>query len=569
MKRCSLARFLCLLVLCTSSASILFAEEYDCARPTRNISPEFVIRRLAEGLEYTDDGKVVPSPGKTMVLTSASRAALRHYIVNNRPRITYRLIQECKPCSNTGWVRKWEYDPKIFGDLGREGPPRECTACGGRVGPLVTDLDLEVVWSGPLPPLEESPKLKDYKAKLLSAREGSAPAQLFVGLAMSEGRFGSRDVEAAREWLTAAAAQRELAALEPLARLYLDPASPFHDHAYGLALSAVAFPGSVQADGDGFVRFKDVANGSDSPEAGLTLQLQVLEAGLLAPVIGSGLKDKKVAAKVLSPGGARRAFAAKPALASESGLDARAAYVRGLARYFGHGFQAPDREEGLRLLELAASKRDVDALALLGMHFDAGRVYPASSSTAWAFYEVAVRAGCSEPFPKRRLRAFAETDVVSDWEGALEVLLERFQAGVIPATMFRQLGDLSIYRSLRPLGAASASSGPFDTAATQDSPLPRAQVFGLVRSLLSQKVRIIELASEDVSVVRKCWDDGAVRFYSVSGIMTFSNSGSRRETAPYTLCFKVVDPSSPPEFICLDAGSYRMGDFPAQCGRRP
>lgn len=84
-----------------------------------------------------------------------------------------------------------------------------------------------------------------------------------------------------------------------------------------------------------------------------------------------------------------------------------------------------------------------------------------------------------------------------------------------------------------------------------------------------QKLRVIELSDEDVSVVRKCWDDGVTRYYAVSGIVTFTNASSRSETAPYTLCFKLMDASAPPVLISFIAGSAQFGEFPAQCGRRP
>jgi hypothetical protein len=84
-----------------------------------------------------------------------------------------------------------------------------------------------------------------------------------------------------------------------------------------------------------------------------------------------------------------------------------------------------------------------------------------------------------------------------------------------------------------------------------------------------EKLRVMELADEDVTVVRKCWDDGTTRFYSVSGIVTFTNAASSRETAPYTICFKLTDASSPPNFLSLFAGSFHSGEFPAECGRRP
>lgn len=550
------------------TGTFCFGETYDCANPSRGIPAESILQRLAVGLEYTDDGRIIRSPGKTLTLDSSARAALHHFIVSTRPNVQYTLRQDCRVCSGKGYTEKWERDPKVFGDLGRMGPRRSCADCGGRVGPLFTELDLEIVWSGPLPPLQDSPKLKAFKAKQISARAGKASAQIEVASVYAEGGVVPKDLNVALDWYTKAAMQGERAALAPLARLYLDSSSSFHDPAYGLALSAVAFPDSVQAEGAEFVRFKDLTNEASSPGAGLSRHLQFLEAGLLAPLIAQGLQDKSLAEKVLLPASARRAFLPKATLSADAPIERRAAYVSGLARYFGFGFSEANPDEGLRLIESAASRRDVESLLLLGMHFDAGKVYDASAPTAWAFYAVAARAGSTEPFSARRLRQFAETDVVVEWDAAIDVLFERFQSGLIPPAMFRELADLSLYRTMTS-GSAAVVGGPYDTASSQDRPLSKPEVYSRTRSLLTQKLQGVELADEDVTVSRKCWDDGTTRFYSVSGIVTFTNAASRRETAPFTLCFKIKDASTPPTLISFVAGSARFGEFPAECGRRP
>ena len=268
------------------------------------------------------------------------------------------------------------------------------------------------------------------------------------------------------------------------------------------------------------------------------------------------------------PASARRSFLPKATLAADAPIEVRAAYVRGLARYFGFGFPEANPDEGLRLIESAASRRDVESLLLLGMHFDAGKVYAASPPAAWAYYAVSARAGSTEPFSARRLRQFAETDIVVEWDGAVDVLFDRFQAGLIPPAMFRDLADLSLYRTMTS-GPAFVAGGPYDTSSSQDRPLSKHEVYSRTRSLLTQKLQGVELADEDVTVSRKCWDDGATRFYSVSGIVTFTNAAARRETVPYTLCFKIKDTSTPPTLISFVAGSARFGEFPAECVRQP
>ena len=87
--------------------------------------------------------------------------------------------------------------------------------------------------------------------------------------------------------------------------------------------------------------------------------------------------------------------------------------------------------------------------------------------------------------------------------------------------------------------------------------------------MLQLKLRVIEASPDDECVFRKCWDDGTDRFYAVSGIVTFTKPDSRRETAPFTVCFKAADASSTPALIYCSAGSVIFGEYPAECRRRP
>ena len=557
------------LAMMLSATSTLFAEEYDCARPSYGILAENIILRLADGLDYTEDGEIVSAPGKKLRLDRASRIALQHYIVRTRPRISYTLTESCNACRGVGFTQKWEYDPAIFGDLGRMGPPRRCSPCGGRVGSLVTLLELEIVWSGPLPELRESPKLQAFRGKFNSARDGNAAAQLEVAKGYLEGRIIPKSVNDAFKWFTEAAKQGERDALAPLAQLYLDPANSFHDYAYGLALSAVADPSLARADGPEFVAIAESAHVATTPEAGLNHYLQVLEAGLLAPRIVQGLNDKTQVEKMLSPELVRKSFALKAPLTSEARADKRALFVRGVARYLGFGFSAPDHAEALRLIEESACKQDADAFLMVALHYDTAKEYPASEPTAWAFYSLARSLGSTNPFCLSRLSKLAETDVAVDWAGAPEALLVHLQQGRFTPAVIRDLVDLSLYRVARPAAAAPGTPDPFNTAATQENPMSKAQVFSKARSMLLLKLRVVEVAPDDECVFRKCWDDGTTGFYSVSGIVTFTNAASHREAAPFTICFKAADATSAPELLYCSAGSFLFGEFPPECGRRP
>ena len=558
-----------LLALALLTWPTLSAEQFDIANPSNGITAEKVIQRLAEGHEYTEDGEIVPAPGKRVKLDYASRIALRHYIVRNRPSVSFTVNSTCSDCKGVGSIQKYEYDPNIFGDLGRWGPKRTCAACGGRVGPIFTSYDLEVVWSGPLPKLEPSPRLVLFNGKVNSARDGNASAQLEVGKVFLEGKLVPKSINDALKWFTEAAKQGEKDALMPLARLYLDPANAFHDYAYGLALSAVADPALGRADGPEFVAIAESTSVATTPEAGLNHHLQVLEAGLLAPRIAQGLNDKTQAEKMLSPELARKSFALKAPLSAEGRADKRALFVRGVARYLGFGFSASDHAEGLRLIEEAACKQDADSFLMIALHYDTAKEYPASEPTAWAFYSLARSLGSTNPFCLSRLSKLAETDVAVDWAGAPEALLVHLQQGRFTPAVIRDLVDLSLYRVVRPTAAAPGAPDPFNTAATQENPMSKAQVFSKARSMLLLKLRVVEVAPDDECVFRKCWDDGTTRFYSVSGIVTFTNAASRREAAPFTICFKAADATSAPELLYCSAGSFLFGEFPPECGRRP
>ena len=430
-------------------------------------------------------------------------------------------------------------------------------------------LTLTVTYGGRLPPMPDSPKLIAFRGKLNSARDGNAAAQLEVANGYLEGRFVTRSVTDARDWFTKAAAQGEKDALPSLAQLYLDPANSFHDYAYGLALSAVADPSLARADGPEFVAIAESANVATTPEAGLSHYLQVIEAGLLAPRIAQGLNDKTQVEKMLSPELVRKSLALKAPLTSEARADKRALFVRGVARYLGFGFSAPDHAEALRLIEESACKQDADAFLMIALHYDTAKEYPASEPTAWAFYSLARSLGSTNPFCLSRLSKLAETDVAVDWAGAPEALLVHLQQGRFTPAVIRDLVDLSLYRVVRPTAAAPGAPDPFNTAATQENPMSKAQVFSKARSMLLLKLRVVEVAPDDECVFRKCWDDGTTRFYSVSGIVTFTNAASRREAAPFTICFKAADATSAPELLYCSAGSFLFGEFPPECGRRP
>jgi len=541
------------------------AQVYDCAAPTSVVSFSEVFNQVGQGLEYTDDGEIVRAYGKSLSLDSTPRNAFFNYVARNNPTVTVQVFVKCQSCDGQGGSRR--IDRKGVLDLGRI-VDEICTTCRGSKG-STQSMTLTVTYSGKLPPMPASPKLIAFRGKLNSARDGNASAQVEVAKAYLDGRFVTRSVSDAREWYTKAAIQGQQDAFAPLAQLYLDPSNTFQDYAYGLALSAVADPTIARADGPEFVAITESTSVATTPEAGYSHYLQVLEAGLLVPRIAQGLQDKTQAEKMLSPELIRKSFALKAPLSAEARADKRALFVRGVARYLGFGFSTPDRSEGLRLIEEAACKQDADSFLMIALHYDTAKEYTASEPTAWAFYSLARSLGSSNPFCLTRLSKLAETDVAVDWAGAPEALLAYLQQGRFTPAVIRDLADLSLYRVVRPASAAPGIPNPFDTAATQETPLSKAQVFSKARSMLLLKLRVVEITPDDECVFRKCWDDGTSRYYSVSGIVTFTNTGSHKETAPFTICFKAADAASAPTLLYCSAGSFLFGEFPPECGRRP
>jgi TPR repeat protein len=537
---------------------------YDLAAPMVGVNYYDVFSQVGQGLEYTDDGEIVRAYGKSLS-PKTPRDAFFNYVARNNPTVTVQLLVTCKSCGGKGGFKGiYRRDLKDLGDIIDE----PCVACNNRGG-SIRPVTLTVTYSGKLPPMPDSPRLIAFRGKLNSARDGNASAQLEVAKGYLEGKLVPKSINDALKWFTEAAKQGEKDALAPLAQLYLDSANAFHDYAYGLALSAVADPALARADGPEFVAFAETSNVATDSEAGLNRYLQMVEAGLLVPRIVQGLNDRTQIEKVLSPELVRKSFPLKGPISAEARTDKRALFVRGVARYLGYGFSSPDRTEGLRLIEEAACKQDADSFLVIALHYDAAKEYPASEPTAWAFYSIARSLGSTNPFCLSRLSKFAETEVAVDWAGAPEALLAHLQQGRFTPAVIRDLADLSLYRVVRPAAAAPGTPNPFDTAATQETPMSKAQVLSKARSMLLLKLNVIEVAPDDECVFRKSWDDGTTRFYTVSGIVTFTNAASRRETAPFTVCFKAEDATSVPAMLYCAAGSFLFGEFPPECGRRP
>ena len=551
----------CLLSLVSVCA---YAEDMDCrTAPFGEFRAAF--NQLADGLDYSDEGEVVRASGKRLIYNDASRIAFLHYIARENPSVTITVSRSCSTCGGKGRGVRLEGRDGVY--LGYQ-VHWVCSACEGR-GLFVETATRRLVYSGELPLKWESPKVIVFRGRINSARDGNPSAQLEVAKGYLEGKIIPKSINDALKWFTEAAKQGERDALAPLSQLYLDPANSFHDFAYGLALSAVADSTLARVDGPDFVTFDAITNNATDPEAGLNRYLQVVEAGLLAPRIVQGLNDRTQIEKVLSPELVRKSFPLKGPISAEARTDKRALFVRGVARYLGYGFSSPDRTEGLRLIEEAACKQDADSFLVIALHYDAAKEYPASEPTAWAFYSIARSLGSTNPFCLSRLSKFAETEVAVDWAGAPEALLAHLQQGRLTPAVIRDLADLSLYRVVRLAAAAPGTPNPFDTAATQEIPLSKAQVISKARSMLHLKLKVIEIAPDDECVFRKCWDDGTNRFYAVSGIVTFTNAESRRETAPFTVCFKAADATSVPALLYCSAGSSVFGEFPAECGRRP
>lgn len=561
------ARFRPLTFLACLSVSSLAAQVYDCKTGLSGVSFYEVFRQVAEGLDYTADGEIVRAPGKTLPLTENTRIAFFHYVARMHPTVSISMYVRCDSCQGKGGHRGLMRDPGDSLDLGVVLDFR-CGKCNG-TGGSTQNVVLTVTHSGPLPPLPPSPKLIVFGKNLASARDGSVVAQLAVAKAYMEGVLVPRNLVQARDWYAKAAGQGEREALAPLGRLYADPGAPFHDLAFGLALEAVADPSLVKAEGQDFVAFHHVANNAPELASGLARHLQVLEAGLLAPQIARGLANESTASQVLLPESVRRSFPAAGPAPDPVRTGAQVLFARGLARYFGFGFPAPDHQEGLRLIEAAACQADAKAMLFLALHFDAAEGYPASAPTAWAFYAVAEALGVTDDLARRRMGQLAGLGVAADWAEVPEILRTHLLKGRFTPATLRELADLSRYRRLSVPAGTPGMPSPFAVAATQETPLSRAQVFSRARSMLNLKLATATLAPDDASYFRKCWDDGVNRFYSVSGLVTFTNAAAVRETTPYTVCFKVTDAASAPTMLYCAAGSFVLGEYPSECLRQP
>jgi hypothetical protein len=556
-------RFIGLLMVSSFAVSAI-AEEYDCrtGQPS-GVSFEYVFGKIGDGLDYAETGEIIRSPGKKLTLNAQTRVAFFHYVARENPTIRdVPMNVVCSSCSGKGGRRYVQRNEKDILDLGYT-VDEKCGTCSGK-GSSMRYVTLTVTYSGQLPKMPDSPLVLDFKTKIGQANEGISSAQLDVAARFLSGRGTEKSVESAREWFAKAAIQGERAALAALAELYMDPANKgLHDYAFGLALSAVADPSVAPQETPDYTSFTDIVNVSATAELALDRRLKLLEAGFLAPMIAKGLsgKDKAKAEKVLSPKALRQGFSPQGSVVSAP-ADKRGLFLRGVMRYLGLGYPAADQQEALRSIEASACMAEPEAWLFIAMHFDAAKEYPGSKPTAWAFYTVAKNLGSKDPFCIARLNQLSEDEVSVDWAGSSDPIIASLRQGRITPTIIQGLADLSLYRSI-PM--ASGSAAPFDNAATQEKPLAKAKVIAHAQSLLRAKLKVTDVSSEGECAFRKCWDDGSVRFYSVYGLVTFTNASSVRETAPFTVCFKITDVSAAPIILYLSAGSSLVGEFPAEC----
>jgi TPR repeat protein len=353
------------------------------------------------------------------------------------------------------------------------------------------------------------------KRKLYQAQEGDAQAQYEVGLLYRLGKGFKRDLDLAREWLTKSAIQGESRAIPELAELYCEPSSSFYDRGFGLSLFYAAGNGNVH-------NFKKKGLRLTRSEETRTVKLQALrdcldemEAMVLGPRIKEALNTKEGILSVLNPESARKSFPVVKNNILPDSKDSLTLLKTGISKYFGLGYTKADKDEGMRLIEIAASQSNPFALTIIALHFDAGVFYQESDSTAWAYYYIAKKLGYSDEYCIARIDALEHSDVGTDWAGYPEILFQYLKSGKLDSAFIRRSQDLSICRFLPKRNTTPVTSNASPNVTNNNFPISSSQGIEFAKSIIRNKYSQAEFLDEQRFSCQKYSDSNGIFYYNV------------------------------------------------------
>jgi TPR repeat protein len=530
-------------------------DEYDCRVGRSDISFIDVFEQLAQGLDYTEDGVIVSVEGKRLQLSPATKIAFFHYVARNHPTVMAKKLTRCSSCNGKGGTNRHnEFSPNGL-SLGTIVEGVKCSSCNGS-GFFVDYVRLTVIYSGELPPLEESPRSKEYRRKLYQAQDGDAQAQYEVGILYRTGKGFKRDLNLARDWLTKSAIQGESRAIPELAELYCDQSFPCYDRAFGLSLFYASGKTNLhdlkKNPASGVLR--EVTGASKL--AALQDYLDEMQAMVLGPRIKQGLNSKEEISKLLDPESARKSFAAVKDEILPDGKDSGIFITKGICKYFGLGYSQPSKDEGLNLIEVAASKSNPQALMMIALHFDAGVFYAQSDSTAWSYYYAAKKMGYSDEYCTARIDSLEHSDVGVDWSGYPEIVFQYLKSGKLDSTFIRRSHDLSICRFLLRANQALVTSSTSNHNSNVNFPISDTQGIEFAKNLIKNKYNQSEFFNQDGFLCKKNIGTDNIFYYTITGVVTKLNRIGLPVPSTFIVLFKVSSSTDSPTLVyCSTFGS--------------
>jgi TPR repeat protein len=559
----------CTVLLATPVLRADYDEQYDCRVGRNDIAFIDVFEQLANGLEYNEDGVIVPAEGKRLKLTADTKIAFFHYVAANHPTVSVKKLSRCSSCDGSGGTRRHIDHSGGDYNLGNIVEGVKCDTCNGN-GFSVGYIYLVVTYTGELPPLPESPRARQMKQRLYQAQEGDAQAQYEVGLFYKSGKGFKRDLDSARDWLTKSAIQGESRAIPELAELYCDPSTSFYDRAFGLSLFYAVGNNNIHNYKKKGVK---LTLGEGTPASKLrALQdfLHEIEATVLGPRIKDGLNKKEEIATVLNPESARRSFPVVINNTLPDPKDSLAILKSGILKYFGLGYTKADKDEGMRLIEIAACKSNTLALTMIALHFDTGVFYQESDSTAWAYYYIASKLGYSDEYCMSRIYALEHSDVGSDWAGYPEILFQYLKSGKCDSAFIRRSQDLSICRFLprRNVTPITSSVSPINN--NPNFPIPSSQGIEFAKTVIRSKYNQVEFLDDQGFSCHKYCDNNSIYYYTVTGVVAMIDTTHGLSLpSTFSVSFKLTNPTDSPSLLYCSVFETREGSVPTQISGTP
>lgn len=544
------------IVVTTASLRAEYYDEYDCRVGRSDVAFIDVFEQLATGLEYNEDGVIVPAQGKRLQLTADTKIAFFHHVAATRPTVSIKKLTRCSSCNGAGGTRR-RLDSS-FGDynLGNIVEGVKCSTCNGH-GFSVGYVSLVVTYTGNLPPLAESPRAKEMKRKLYLAQEGDAQAQYEVGLYYRLGNGFNRDLNLAREWLTKSAMQGEFRAIPELAELYCDPSSSYYDRAFGLSLFYAAGKDNLRNyKKRGLSRVLGTITPTIKLEAFRDC-LDEMEAMVLGPRIKQGLSIKEEITSVLDPESARKSFPVVKNNVLPDPKDSLGMLKNGISKYFGLGYAKANKDEGMRLIENSASKSNPFAFTIIALHLDAGVFYQQSDSTAWSYYYIARKLGYNDDYCIGRIDSLEHSDIGSDWAGYPEIIFQYLKSGKLDSTFIRRSQDLSICRFLPKTNTNPVSSTTPQINTNNNFPLSSSQGIEFAKSTILSKYNQAQFFNEQSFSCQKYLDADNIYYYTVAGVVTRSGGNGLSIPSTFLVSFKVTNSSEAPSLLyCSVFGTW-------------